>query len=121
MRTWKVIFVCFWRSGERVVVVVGSGWVWCCSDGSCGCGLGLLSGCERIVTRGTKVFQLGQVEVSIRAAQTFVDGAEMKVELPMWRIAFLAEMVGVERVAFVGSWRAGMVDGGSLIFVGRWR
>lgn len=63
------------------------------------------------------MFQVGQVEVSIRAAQTSVDGAEIKVELPMWRIASLAEMVGVERVAFVGSWRVDMVGGGCLVFV----
>lgn len=87
----------------------------CCCAGPSGaveaCELGP-SGWARIVTRGTKVFQLGQVEVSMRAAQTFVDGAEMKAELPMWRIAFSTGMVGVERVAFVGSLRLDIVSWG---------
>lgn len=40
-------------------------------------------GWERIVTWGTKEFQLGQLDVSVRADQTFGDGAVMNVELPM--------------------------------------
>lgn len=63
-----------------------------------------------MVTRGTNAFQVGQVDVSVRAAQTFVDGAEMRVELPRWRTALSAGMVGVGRVAFVGSLRADMVS-----------
>lgn len=57
--------------------------------------------------------------MSVRAAQTFGDGAEMKVELPMWRIACSAGMVGVERVAFVGSLRVDMVSWRVLIYRGR--
>lgn len=69
-----------------------------------------VSGCERIVTRGTKEFQLGQVDVSVSAAHTWVEGAGMKVELPMWRVALAASMVGVERVELVGSERGDMVN-----------
>jgi hypothetical protein len=34
----------------------------------------------------------------------------MKVELPMWRIAFSTGMLGVGRVALVGSVMVAMVD-----------
>ena len=72
----------FWRIGDRDCVF----WValgWDAGSGAGGeVGVGWV-GWERIVTRGTKEFQLGQVEVSIRAAQTFGEGAVMKVELPM--------------------------------------
>jgi hypothetical protein len=64
MRTWKVIFVPFWRMGESSVLASVFGW-------------------EVIVTRGMNSFQEGQVEVSVRAAQTAVEGAAMKIELPM--------------------------------------
>lgn len=55
-----------------------------------------MSGCSRMVTRGTKVFHLGQVEVSIRAFQTSCKGASMRVALLRWRTASDAEMLGVE-------------------------
>lgn len=97
-----VNFVPVWRIGESARD--DSGGCDCCEEDGCG-----ESGCERIVTRGTKVFQLGQVEVSVRADQTFVEGARMKLELPMWRVAFAAVMEGVERVEFVGSGNAGIV------------
>ena len=35
------------------------------------------SGCETIVTRGTKEFQFGHVDVFVRTSQTRVDGALM--------------------------------------------
>ena len=86
MRTWKVIFVPFWRMGESSVFES-------------------MVGCEVMVTRGMNSFQEGQVEVSVRAAQTAVEGAAMKIELPMWRVAFAASIVGVARLAFWGSVR----------------
>ena len=46
------------------------------------------------------------------AAQTSWDGALMKVELPMWRVAFSTGMFGVARVALVGSVRVVMMDSG---------
>lgn len=97
MRTWKVIFVPFWRIGDRAGWVGGVDVDW---EGV---------GWERIVTRGTKEFQLGQVEVSVRADQTFGEGAVMKVELPMCMVACSGVMLGVARVALVGSLRGGMV------------
>lgn len=69
-------------------------------------------GWERIVTRGTKEFQVGQVEVSVNADQTFGEGAFMEVELPMWREAFSRGMLGVARVAFWGSGRVVMLGFG---------
>lgn len=89
MRTWNVIFVPVWRIGEVLSAV--SGW-------------------ERMVTRGTKEFQSGHVDVFVRAAQTRAEGAEMVVELPMWRVALVAAMVGVERVEFVGSVSSAMAE-----------
>lgn len=68
-------------------------------------------GWERIVTRGTKEFQVGQVEVSVRADQTLEEGAVMNVELPMWREAFSGVMLGVWREALVGSERGVMMAG----------
>lgn len=62
-------------------------------------------GWERIVTRGTKPFQDGHVEVLIKASQTFWAGEEMVIELPMWRVEDAALRVGVSRVAFWGSGR----------------
>lgn len=56
------------------------------------------SGCSRMVTRGTKVFHVGQVEVSIRAFQTSCVVASMCVALLRWRTASDAEMFGVELV-----------------------
>lgn len=106
MRTWKVIFVPGWRIGERGG---GDGEVDSVDSGSFG--LACESGCERMVTRGTKEFQLGHVEVSRRASQTLGEGAAMKVELPMWRVASDGVMVGVERVEFVGSVMVDMVRG----------
>lgn len=58
------------------------------------------SGWDRIVTRGTKEFHDGQVDVSIRTSQTRCEEAEIKVELPRWRVALAASMFGVARVAF---------------------
>ena len=55
-----------------------------------------MSGCARMVTWGTKVFHVGQVEVSIRAFQTSCEGASMCVALLRWRTALDAEMLGVE-------------------------
>lgn len=95
-----VNFVPVWRIGESERDDASG-----VSDG-CGCEA---SGWDRIVTRGTKVFQLGQVDVSVRADQTFVEGAAMKVELPMWRVAAAAVMDGVERVELVGSGSCGIV------------
>lgn len=106
MRTWKVILVPSWRIGERGEGEgVGEG----VSVDSGLLGLACESGCERMVTRGTKEFQLGHVEVLRRVSQTLGEGAAMKVELPMWRIASDAVMVGVERVEFVGSVMVDMV------------
>lgn len=115
MRTWKVNFVPFWSTGDRFVL---EGWV---VDVGAGVGVGVGSGAEvdgdgsgvgweRTVTRGTKAFQLGQVEVFMSAAQTSWEGALMKVELPMWRVAFSMGMFGVARVALVGSVRVVMMD-----------
>lgn len=120
MRTWKVNFVPFWRIGDVLVGWLALvGWV---VDDDVGAGVGSGSGAEaeaevvgdgggweRMVTRGTKEFQLGQVEVSVRAAQTCAEGALMMAELPMCRVAFAGVMVGVARVAFVGSVRVVMV------------
>jgi hypothetical protein len=89
MRTWKVTFVPFWRIGESGAVVSAEAGV---------------SGCERIVTRGTKEFQLGHVDVSVRTSQTRVEGALMKIELPRWRLEDSGVMVGVGRSVFVGFW-----------------
>lgn len=87
----------FWRIGESgagaVVEVLGS----VSADVDVG-----VSGCERIVTRGTKEFQLGHVDVSVRTSQTRVEGALMKIELPRWRLADSGVMVGVGRSVFVG-------------------
>lgn len=82
-----------------------------CCESVCDCELWVSagSGCERIVTRGTNEFQLGQVDVSVRAAHTAAEGAGMRIELPMWRVALAASMVGVERVEFVGSDRVDIV------------
>jgi hypothetical protein len=82
MRTWKVTLVPFCRIGERGAVSV-LGW-------------------ERIVTRGTKEFQLGHVDVSVRTSQTRVEGALIMIELPRWRLAESGVMVGVGRSVFVG-------------------
>jgi hypothetical protein len=49
-----------------------------------------------MVTRGTKLFHVGQVEVSITAFQTSCEGASMCVALLRWRTASDAEMLGVE-------------------------
>jgi hypothetical protein len=83
MRTWKIALVPFCRIGER-----DGFWTldWDAgSDAGSGAGgavaVGLV-GWERMVTRGMKEFQLGQVDVSVRAAQTFGEGAAMNVELP---------------------------------------
>lgn len=97
MRTWKVILVPFCRMGESSVVESS------------------LAGWEVMVTRGMNSFQEGQVEVSVRAAQTAVEGAAMKIELPMWRVAFAASIVGVARSAFWGSERG--VDIFVMMFV----
>jgi hypothetical protein len=70
MRTWKIIRVPFWRIGGRGEEEEDS-----------------VPGCERMVTRGTKEFQSGHVEVFVRADQVFEDGAEMVVEEPRWRVA----------------------------------
>lgn len=86
MRTWKVIFVPFCRIDESSVFGSEVGW-------------------EVTVTRGMNSFQDGQVEVSVKAVQTAVEGAAMKIELPMWRVAFAASIVGVARLAFWGSER----------------
>lgn len=115
IRTCKVNFVPFWRIGDRVVFVFVGWEVGVDVDAGVGSsaevvGDGSGVGWERMVTRGTKVFQLGQVEVFVRAAQTSWDGAVMKVELPMWRVAFSMGMLGVARVALVGSVRVVMVD-----------
>jgi hypothetical protein len=75
-------------------------------------GVVVLDGCEQIVTRGTNEFQAGQVEVSVRMLQTLAAGALMRVELPMWRVAASGVIVGVARVALVGSWRVVIVDFG---------
>lgn len=113
MRTWKVNFVPFWRIGDRFVLV---DWVVGVDvDAGAGSGAevdgdGSGVGWERMVTRGTKVFQLGQVEVSVRAAQTSWEGAFMKVELPRWRVALSMGMLGVPRVALVGSVKVVMMD-----------
>jgi hypothetical protein len=115
MRTWKVNFVPFWSIGERFLF---EDWV---VDAGAGAGVGVGSGAEvdgdgsgvgweRMVTRGTKAFQLGQVEVFTSAAQTSWEGALMKVELPMWRVAFSMGTFGVARVALVGSVRVVMTD-----------
>lgn len=56
-----------------------------------------------MVTRGTKAFQDGHVEVSVRTSQTRGEGAEIKVELPRWRVAAVASMLGVARLVFSGS------------------
>mgnify|MGYP001658169385 CR=1 FL=1 len=76
-------------------------------------GVVVLDGCERIVTRGTNEFQAGQVEVSVRVLQTLAAGALMRVELPMWRVAAFGVIVGVARVALVGSSRVVIVDFGT--------
>lgn len=105
MRTWKVNLVPFWRTGDREFVVGALDW-----DGGCADVVGVGSvGWERIVTWGTKEFQVGQVEVSVRAAQTFGEGAVMNVELPMWREAFSTGMFGVAREALLGSERVAIV------------
>jgi len=72
------------------------------------------SGCERMVTRGTKEFQSGHVDVFVRAAQICVEGAVVVVELPMWRVALVAGMVGVERVVLLGSVSSGILDLGGV-------
>lgn len=100
MLTWKVILVPFFRIGEREglsALVLESG------------GGGRVSGCERMVTRGTKEFHDGQVEVSDSADQTWDEGAAMKVELPMWRVALETGMLGVDLEVLVGFVRSGMV------------
>lgn len=70
------------------------------------------SGCSRMVARGQKLFHDGQVEVSVRIRQTSVEGASIKIELPMWRTASAAAMLGDERVEFVGSV---IVEGGIVL------
>ena len=60
-------------------------------------------GCSRIVTRGQNVFQVGQVEVSIKERQTSSAGASMNIELPMCRTASEAAMLFVDRLELVGS------------------
>lgn len=60
------------------------------------------SGCETIVTRGTKEFHFGHVDVLVRTSQTAVDGALMWIELPRWRDAESGVMFGVGRFVFVG-------------------
>lgn len=77
MRTCKVNFVPFWRIGDRAVFAsVLVDWVvGVAVDAGVGSGAevdgdGSGAGWERMDTRGTKVFQLDQVEVFVRAAQT---------------------------------------------------
>lgn len=114
-------FVPFWRIGDRVFAFVLVDWVvGVAVDAGVGSGAGVDGdgsgvGWERMDTRGTKVFQLGQVEVFVSAAQTSWLGALMKVELPMWRTAFSMGMLGVARVAFVGSVRVVMMESVLLI------
>jgi hypothetical protein len=73
-----VNFVPFWRIGDRVALVSADWGV----DVDAGAGVGVGSGAEvdgdgsgvgweRMVTRGTKLFQVGHVDVSVRASQTF--------------------------------------------------
>lgn len=119
MRTCKVNFVPFWRIGDSAVFafVLADCVVGVAVDAGVGSGAevdgdGSGVGWERMDTRGTKVFQLGQVEVFVRAAQTSWEGAVMKVELPMWRVALSMGMLGVARVALVGSVRVVMMDWG---------
>lgn len=92
MRTWKVTLVPLRSSGESVA---GSE-LW-------------LSACSRIVARGINVFHSGHVDVSVRTSQTRVDGAAMKMELPIWKTASATAMPGVGRVEFVGSSRVVIV------------
>lgn len=63
-----------------------------------------------MVTRGTKEFQSGHVEVFVRVDQTFEEGAEMVAELPSWRVAEVDGMFGVERVELLGSVREAIVN-----------
>lgn len=100
-----------WEVGAGVCVDVDAG----AGSGAEVDGDGSGVGWERMVTRGTKLFQLGQVEVFVSAAQTSWLGALMKVELPMWRTAFSMGMLGVARVAFVGSVRVVMMESVLLI------
>lgn len=65
--------------------------------------LASVPGCSRTVTRGLKLFQALQVEVSVRIRQTSLEGASIRIELPMWRTASEAEMLGEERAELVGS------------------
>lgn len=48
--------------------------------------------------------------MSVRTAQTLEGGAAMKIELPKCRTASSTGMLGVERVAFLGSVRVAMMD-----------
>lgn len=110
-------FVPFWRIGDRAVFVFVDWVVGVAVDAGVGSGAevdgdGPGVGWERMVTRGMKVFQIGQVEVFVSAAQTSWEGAVMKVELPMWKVALSMGMLGVARVALVGSVRVVMVDWG---------
>lgn len=72
----------FCRIGDSVCVGAAVLVVWDIGSGGDVVDVGSF-GWERIVTWGTKEFQLGQLDVSVRADQTFGDGAVMKVELPM--------------------------------------
>lgn len=77
MRTCKVNFVPFWRTGDSAVFAfVLVDWA-VVVDVDAGVGSGAEVdgdesgvGWDWMVTRGTKVFQLGQVEVFVRAVQT---------------------------------------------------
>lgn len=51
------------------------------------------------------MFHSGHVDVSVRTSQTRVDGAAMKMELPIWKTASATAMPGVGRVEFLGSER----------------
>lgn len=99
--TWKVILVPFRRTCESLPSPPSG--VLALSSGGEG-----VSGCERIVTRGTNAFHEGQVDVSTSAAQTWDEGAAMMLELPMWSFALEAGMLGVDLEALVGSVRSGM-------------